>query len=164
MLGVHPHLVQLVRIRLRINTVNSAPTTDLAPKKPIVPKSNDQICKDKNGQFAMYDSSSNSCGCASGYTFDKGAGKCVTPLTYCRNQNGYNSTYDSSTNSCACESGYYTGSVSKQCVSLVTARDENCSAKYSNTSFLKYDTDGKTNICACNPGYYWNGAQTLKRP
>lgn len=124
------------------------------------PETNDQICKDRNGAFATYDSSSSSCSCATGYILDKTVNQCVTPLLYCQNQQGLNATYDSTTNSCGCADGYYYGSVSKQCVSLVVSRNESCSTQYPNTSFLEYSTDGKTNICDCNTGYYWNGSKT----
>jgi len=79
---------------------------------------------------------------------------------YCTDMNGPYGTYNASDNSCGCAAGYYYGVTSKQCVSLVTSRDESCSAKYSNTSFLKYDTDGKTNICDCKAGYDWNNDRT----
>lgn len=83
-----------------------------------------------------------------------------TGLAYCKDAQGPYSTYDSASNSCGCLDGYAYGDVSKQCISLVASRDETCSAKYRNTSFLKYDTDGKKYICDCNSGYYWNTDRT----
>lgn len=125
-----------------------------------IPKTPDQICKDKSGIFATYNSSDNTCGCESGYDLDKNTNQCVTQLQYCQNLQGLNATYNSTDNTCGCEAGYYYGAVSKQCISLVASRDEMCSVKYSNTSFLKYSDDGKTNICDCNTGYYWNNDKT----
>lgn len=83
-----------------------------------------------------------------------------TGIEFCRDANGPHASYDPVENACGCESGYYYGETTKQCVSLIDARNQSCAAEWSNSSFLKYDTDGKTSICDCNAGYEWNNERT----
>jgi hypothetical protein len=140
-------------------------TTSATDKK----KAQDKTCANDYGTNSnwsgKYDTSGTPiCGCVDGYEWNSDKKSCVLPPKtndqICRERNGIYGTYDSSDNTCGCASGYYYGAVSKQCVSLITSRNESCSAKYANTSFLKYSEDGKTNICDCNSGYYWNNDQT----
>lgn len=136
-------------------------------------KTANQICKGNYGTYAYStgekDSSGNPiCDCNDGYQWNSGQTACVavpvapkiqTPLEICQERNGYNAIYDSETNSCGCASGYSLGS-SNQCVSLMVARDQQCSAKFPGTSWLKNDPADGHSICDCVAGSYWNNERT----
>jgi len=77
----------------------------------------------------------------------------------CQERQGSLAVYNSTDNSCECMSGYYTSETTNQCVSLVEARNDMCAAKWSNSSFLRYDEEG-TRICDCKAGYSWDNNRT----
>jgi len=136
-------------------------------------KTANQVCKDNYGTHAYSTGEKDSlgdpiCDCNDGYQWNSGQTACVavpaapkvqTPLEICQERNGYNATYDSATNSCGCASGYSLGS-SNQCVGLMVARDQQCSAKFPGTSWLKNDPADGHSICDCVAGSYWNNERT----
>ncbi len=135
----------------------------------IIEKTKSQICQNSYGENSVWSGANNTsgspiCDCMSGYEWNKEQTDCILkPKTndqICKDRNGIFGTYNSLDNTCGCVNGYAYGAISKQCINFIASRDENCSAKYPNTSFLKYGTDGKTNICDCNAGYFWNNERT----
>lgn len=140
----------------------------------IVPKlkTDNQICVSDYGSHSYATGEKNAtgepvCDCESGYTWDSTKTSCViTPplpksgYEICQDRNGSHATYDSANNSCGCEEGYSLSATTNQCVDALTARDDNCSASYPGTSFLKYDATTNKNICDCKAGYEWDNEKT----
>lgn len=64
----------------------------------------DNVCTDKMGYGAQYNTTTQSCECRNGYIYD--GSKCVSELSYCIDMLGLMSEYNSLTKQCECMSGY----------------------------------------------------------
>lgn len=120
-----------------------------------------EICKERNGTFATYDSASNSCGCASGYSLGATSQQCVN-YTVARNEScaaEWPGTsflkYDSATgkNICDCEAGSYWNNERTACYSL-NAFNQSCVNSFGTGAYST--TENGKRVCDCGYGYDWN--------
>ncbi|NCN08150.1 hypothetical protein GW944_01080 [Candidatus Parcubacteria bacterium] len=120
-----------------------------------------EICKERNGAFATYDSASNSCGCASGYYLGETSQQCVS-YTDARDQScaaEWPGTsflkYDSSTgkNICDCEVGSYWNNERTACYTL-SSFNQSCVNTFG-TGSISTTENGKR-VCDCGYGYDFN--------
>lgn len=125
-----------------------------------------EICQDRNGYNATYDSSTNSCGCASGYSLSATSNQCVDALT-ARDDScaaAYPGTsflkYDtaSSKNICDCKAGYDWNNDRTACYTT-TAFTQSCVSSYG-TGAISTVTSGKR-YCDCGYGYDFNPGRTM---
>jgi len=120
-----------------------------------------EICQERNGIHATYDSASNSCGCASGYYLGASSQQCV----------GYTDARDESCaaqwpgtsflkvdpndgkNICDCEVGLYWNNERTACYS-VSAFTQSCVNSYGTGAYST--TENGKRVCDCGYGYDWN--------
>lgn len=138
---------------------NSTQTACVTAPPP--PKTNEEICKDMNGPYGTYNSSDNTCGCASGYYYGATTKKCVN-LIESRNQNceaSYPGTsflkYDqaSGKNICDCKAGYDWNNERTACYSQATF-NQSCVNSFGQNSYST--TENGKRVCDCSYGYSWN--------
>ncbi len=125
-----------------------------------------EICQDRNGYNATYDSASNSCGCASGYSLSATSNQCVDALQ-ARDDSctvSYPGTsflkYDtvSSKNICDCKAGYDWNNDRTACYTT-TAFTQSCVSSYG-TGAISTVSGGK-HYCDCGYGYDFNPGRTM---
>ena len=120
-----------------------------------------EICQERNGVFATYDSASNSCGCASGYSLGATSQQCVS-LTVARDQScaakfpGTSWLKNDPTDGhsiCDCVAGSYWNNERTACYTL-SAFTQSCVNSYG-TGAMSTTEAGKR-VCDCGYGYDWN--------
>lgn len=120
-----------------------------------------EICQERNGVFATYDSASNSCGCASGYSLGATSQQCVS-LTVARDQScaakfpGTSWLKNDPTDGhpiCDCVAGSYFNNERTACYTL-SAFTQSCVNSYG-TGAMSTTENGKR-VCDCGYGYDWN--------
>lgn len=130
-----------------------------------LPKSGYEICQDRNGSFATYDSASNSCGCVSGYSLGVVSKRCVSFMV-ARDEScesSYPGTsflkYDLNDNKsiCDCKSDYYWNNDRTACYSLASF-NQSCVNAYGSGSYSI--TEMGKRVCSCSYGYDWNSQRT----
>lgn len=120
-----------------------------------------EICQERNGSFATYDSASNSCGCASGYSLGATSQQCVS-YTVARDEScaaewpgtsflKYDST--SGKNICDCEVGSYWNNERTACYSS-SAFNQSCVNSFGTGAYST--TENGKRVCDCGYGYDWN--------
>jgi hypothetical protein len=137
---------------------NTEKVTTLKVTTPIVSTSSVSGCNSAEGYSATTGLSCSGNGsCASGTTWNKSTGECITSLQYCQNQNGQNATYNSVNNSCGCVSGYTLNS--NGICAVAKTGYQVCSESYSNETWDGTMVNGKYN-CVCQTGYVWDNNQS----
>lgn len=140
-------------------TWDSTKTTCVVAPPP--PKTGYEICQDRNGPYATYDSESNSCGCATGYYLGTTSEQCVS-LVAARDEScsaSYPGTsflkYDTASgkNICDCKTGYYWNDEMTACYSAASF-DQSCVNSYGTGSHST--TENGKRVCDCSYGYVWN--------
>ncbi len=120
-----------------------------------------EICQERNGVFATYDSTSNSCGCASGYYLGETSQQCVS-YTEARDQScaaKYPGTSflkvdpADGKNICDCVGGSYWNNERTACYTL-SEFTQSCVNSYG-TGAMSTTENGKR-VCDCGYGYDWN--------
>lgn len=120
-----------------------------------------EICQDRNGYNVTYDSTTNSCTCASGYSLSATSDQCVDSLQ-ARDDNciaSYPNTsflkYDTTTgkNVCDCKSGYDWNNDRTACYTT-TEFSQSCVNTYGQGSYST--TQGGKRVCDCTYGYDWD--------
>jgi curved DNA-binding protein CbpA len=128
---------------------------------PPPPKTGLEICQERNGTYATYDSISNTCGCSDGYSLGAISQQCVTFLV-ARDENcasKYPGTsflkYDTTTggNICDCNPGYYWNNDMTACLSLETY-NQSCVSSYGTGAYST--TENGKRVCDCDFGYSFN--------
>ncbi|HEY4498489.1 MAG TPA: hypothetical protein VJH94_00315 [Candidatus Paceibacterota bacterium] len=125
-----------------------------------------EVCRERNGYNATYDSASNSCGCASGYSLSATSNQCVNALTARDDScaSSYPGTsflkYDteSGKNICDCKAGYDWNNDRTACYT-VSAFTQSCVSSYG-TGSISTVTGGKR-YCDCGYGYAFNPGRTM---
>jgi hypothetical protein len=126
-----------------------------------VRKTNDEFCRDMNGPYGIYNSSDNTCGCASGYFYGAISKQCVS-LIESRNQNcaaKYPGTSflkidpTDGKNICDCLAGFQWNNEGTACFSL-SAFNQSCVNSFG-TGSVSVTENGKR-VCDCGYGYDWN--------
>jgi len=127
---------------------------------PVV-KTGLQICQERNGYNATYDSASNSCGCAIGYSIGATSQQCVS-FVVARDQScaaSYPGTsflkVDSvnGKNTCDCVAGSYWNNERTACYTIASF-SQSCEDSYGTGSY-SYIQEVKR-VCGCGYGYDWN--------
>ncbi len=67
---------------------------------------NADFCWTKYGGNSVYDAGNNSCGCASGYTWNDNGTNCISFNNLCQNKLGDESYYNADNKTCECYQGY----------------------------------------------------------
>lgn len=128
-------------------------------------KSGLEVCQERNGLHATYDSASNSCGCAEGYDLGSVSEKCVT-ITAARDENcaqSYPGTsflkYDaeSGKNICDCKSGYDWNDDRTACYTTASF-NQGCVKSYGQGAYST--TENGKRVCDCGSTYAWNPQRT----
>lgn len=126
-----------------------------------VVKTNDEICKDMNGPYGIYESSSNICGCQSGYYYGVVSKQCVS-LVESRNQSCANSYPGTSflkmdavsgKNICDCVLGSEWNNEHTACFTI-SQLNQSCINAYG-TGSISTTENGKR-VCDCKYGYSWD--------
>lgn len=123
-------------------------------------KSNYEICQERHGSFATYDSTDNSCGCMSGYYVSETTNQCVG-LVEARNDSCSaewpNSSFlrydEEGTSICDCKAGYSWNNDRTACYSQ-TSFNQSCQASFGPGSYST--TENGKRVCDCNYGYDFN--------
>ena len=140
-------------------TWDSTQTTCVVAPPP--PKTGYEICQDRNGPYATYDSASNSCGCATGYSLGATSQQCVS-FTTARDEScaaSYPGTsflkYDTATskNICDCKAGYDWNNDRTACYTTASFT-QSCVNSYGTGSYST--TQNGKRVCDCSYGYDWN--------
>lgn len=120
-----------------------------------------EICQERNGSFATYDSASNSCGCASGYSLGATSQQCVS-FTVARDQScaaKYPGTsflkvdQTDGKNICDCVAGSYWNNERTACYTL-SAFTQSCVNSFGTGAYST--TENGKRVCDCGYGYDWN--------
>jgi len=120
-----------------------------------------EICQERNGYNATYDSASNSCGCATGYSLGATSQQCVG-LTVARDEScavSYPGTsflkYDTTTskNICDCKAGYDWNNDRTACYTTASFT-QSCVSSYGTGAYST--TENGKRVCDCSYGYDWN--------
>lgn len=132
----------------------------------VVPvKSGLEICQERNGSHATYDSASNSCGCAEGYNLGSVSEQCVT-IAAARDEGcaqSYPGTsflkYDteSGKNICDCKSGYDWNDDRTACYTTASF-NQGCVKSYGQGAYST--TENGKRVCDCGSAYAWNPQRT----
>lgn len=145
-------------------TWDTAQTTCVVAPPP--PKSGYEICQDRNGPYATYDSASNSCGCVSGYSLSAATNQCVDALT-ARDDScaaSYPGTsflkYDTtiSKNICDCKAGYDWNNDRTACYTTA-AFNQSCVDTYGTGAYST--TENGKRVCDCGYGYSFNAQRNM---
>lgn len=132
---------------------------------PPAEKSNYEICQDRNGYFATYDSTTNSCACASGYSLGA-ADQCVS-FTVARDQScaaKYPGTsflkvdQTDGKNICDCVAGSYWNNERTACYSQ-SSYTQSCVSSYGTGAVST--TEGGKRVCDCGYGYDFNAQRNM---
>lgn len=125
-----------------------------------------EICQERNGYNATYDSATNSCGCASGYYLGETSQQCVS-LTVARNQQCAAKWPGTSflkvdptdgKNICDCEVGTYWNNERTACYSVSTFT-QSCVSSYGTGAYST--TENGKRVCDCGYGYDWNPQRNM---
>lgn len=120
-----------------------------------------EICQERNGVFATYDTTTNSCGCASGYYLGATSQQCVS-YTVARDQScaaKYPGTSflkvdpADGKNICDCVAGSYWNNERTACYSL-SSFNQSCVSSYGTGAYST--TENGKRVCDCGYGYSWN--------
>ncbi len=120
-----------------------------------------EICQERNGYNATYDSASNSCGCATGYSLGATSQQCVN-FTTARDEScaaSYPGTsflkYDTASgkNICDCKAGSDWNNERTACYTI-TAFNQSCVSSYGTGAYST--TENGKRVCDCSYGYSWN--------
>lgn len=109
-----------------------------------------KYCVGKYGAQSIYNSTSEACGCASGYKSGK-SGQCIPEASYCAERIGSNSYFNTTGQTCSCNAGYTLGMGDKyiygvsQCTPLVSY----CAREYGVDSWLNNEK-GTCEWCESN--------------
>lgn len=145
-------------------TWNSDQTSCVVAPPP--PKTGYEICQDRNGPFATYDSSTNSCGCASGYYLGATSQQCVS-FTAARDEScasSYPGTsflkYDTTSgkNICDCKAGYDWNNDRTACYTTASF-NQSCVSSYGTGAYST--TENGKRVCDCGYGYSFNAQRTM---
>ena len=132
----------------------------------VIAKTNDQFCIESSGPHTVYNSSNNSCECASGYYYGAISKQCVN-LIESRDQScasSYPGTsflkYDTNgtTNICDCKIGYYWNNDKTACYSL-SAFNQSCVSSFGQGSYST--TENGKRVCDCTYGYSFNAQRDM---
>ncbi len=123
-------------------------------------KSNYEICQERHGSFATYDSTDNSCGCMSGYYTSDTTNQCVS-LLEARNDScsaeWANSSFlrydEEGTSICDCKAGYSWNNDRTACYSQ-TSYNQSCQTSFGPESYST--TENGKRVCDCSYGYDFN--------
>ncbi|KND49797.1 MAG: hypothetical protein AB203_01770 [Parcubacteria bacterium C7867-008] len=126
-------------------------------------KSNYEICQERHGSYATYDSTDNSCGCMSGYYTSDTTNQCVS-LLEARNDScsaeWANSSFlrydEEGTSICDCKAGYSWNNDRTACYSQ-TSYNQSCQASFGSGSYST--TENGKRVCDCSYGYDFNIAR-----
>lgn len=139
-------------------TRNDALTTCVAIPKVQTPL---EICQSQNGPHTTYDGSTNSCGCASGYSLSAETNQCVDVLT--ARDDSCAATYPGTSflkydttagkNICDCKAGYYWNNDRTACYTAASF-NQSCTASYGTGAYST--TQDSKRVCDCTYGYDWN--------
>lgn len=133
---------------------------------PPPPKTGYEICQERNGVNATYDSASNSCGCATGYSLGATSQQCVS-FTVARDQSctaKYPGTsflkvdQTDGKNICDCVAGSYWNNERTACYTL-SSFTQSCVSSYG-TGAMSTTENGKR-VCDCGYGYDWNPQRNM---
>jgi hypothetical protein len=133
---------------------------------PPAPKTGYEICQDRNGPNATYDSASNSCGCASGYSLSATTNQCVDPLV-ARDDScaaSYPGTsflkYDTTSNKniCECKAGYNWNNDRTACYTT-TSFNQSCVNTFGTGAYST--TENGKRVCDCGYGYSFNAQRNM---
>jgi hypothetical protein len=125
-----------------------------------------EICQERNGVFATYDSASNSCGCATGYYPGATSQKCVS-FTTARDEScaaNYPGTsflkYDTETskNICDCNAGYDWNNDRTACYTTASFT-QSCVSSYGIGAYST--TENGKRVCDCSYDYDWNPQRNM---
>jgi len=120
-----------------------------------------EICQERNGYNATYDSATNSCGCAAGYSLGATSQQCVS-FTVARDESCAAQWPGTSflkvdpadgKNICDCEIGSYWDNGRTACYSL-SSFNQSCVSSYGTGAYSTTE-DGKR-VCDCGYGYDWD--------
>lgn len=123
-------------------------------------KSNYEICQERHGSFATYDSTDNSCGCMSGYYTSDTTNQCVSMIE-ARNDSCSaewpNSSFlrydEEGTSICDCKAGYSWNNDRTACYSQASF-NQSCQASFGSGSYST--TENGKRVCDCKYGYDFN--------
>ncbi len=133
---------------------------------PPPPKTGYEICQDRNGPYATYDSASNSCGCAGGYSLSATTNQCVDLLAS-RDDScaaSYPGTsflkYDTATskNICDCKAGYDWNNNRTACYTTESFT-QSCVNSYGTGAYST--TENGKRVCDCGYGYSFNAQRNM---
>lgn len=125
-----------------------------------------EICQERNGSNATYDSASNSCGCATGYSLGATSQQCVS-FTTARDEScaaSYPGTsflkYDTASgkNICDCKAGSDWNNERTACYTI-TAFTQSCVNSYGTGAYST--TENGKRVCDCSYGYSWNAQRNM---
>ena len=125
-----------------------------------------EICQERNGYNATYDSATNSCGCASGYTLGATSNQRVS-LTTARDQScsakfpGTSWLKNDPTDGhsiCDCVAGSYWNNERTACYTL-TAYTQSCVNSFGTGAVST--TENNKRVCDCGYGYDFNPSRTM---
>lgn len=144
---------------------NSIKTTCVVAPPP--PKTGYEICQDRNGPYATYDSANNSCGCATGYSLGVTSQQCVS-FTTARDEScaaSYPGTsflkYDTAsgkTSVCDCKAGYDWNNDRTACYTTASFT-QSCINSYGQGAYST--TENGKRACDCLYGYSWNAQRNM---
>jgi hypothetical protein len=133
---------------------------------PPAPKTGYEICQDRNGVNATYDSASNSCGCVSGYSLSATTNQCVDVLT-ARDDScaaSYPGTsflkYDTTSNKniCECKAGYNWNNDRTACYTTASF-NQSCVSTFGTGAYST--TENGKRVCDCGYGYSFNAQRNM---
>jgi len=120
-----------------------------------------EICQERHGYNTTYDSATNSCGCATGYSLGATSQQCVS-FTVARDQScaaQFPGTSflkvdaTSGKNICDCVAGSYWNNERTACYTL-SAFTQSCVSSYGTGAYST--TENGKRVCDCEYGYDWN--------
>lgn len=120
-----------------------------------------EICQERNGYNATYDSATNSCGCATGYSLGATSQQCVG-FTVARDESCAAQWPGTSflkvdptdgKNICDCEVGSYWDNGRTACYSL-SSLNQSCVSSYGTGAYST--TENGKRVCDCGYGYDWD--------
>jgi hypothetical protein len=147
-------------VEAETDTDSYVPVAERTQTTPVV-QTPLEICQERNGYNATYDSATNSCGCAAGYSLGATSQQCVN-FTVARDESCASQWPGTSflkvdpadgKNICDCEVGSYWDNGRTACYSL-SSFNQSCVNSYGTGAYSTTE-DGKR-VCDCGYGYDWD--------
>ncbi|MEK7638965.1 MAG: hypothetical protein AAB388_02255 [Patescibacteria group bacterium] len=147
-------------VEAETDTNSYVPVAERTQTTPVV-QTPLEICQERNGYNATYDSATNSCGCTAGYSLGATSQQCVN-FTVARDESCASQWPGTSflkvdpadgKNICDCEVGSYWDSGRTACYSL-SSFNQSCVNSYGTGAYSTTE-DGKR-VCDCGYGYDWD--------